>query len=95
MLPRLFLAFRSPVFGNEAVLRGERLPAILGLRKGSRLHRRLVRERQVAAEAQAFTYDLAKGSDLLVVDVTARPGLAPSSSSGRWRTRSTCSCEMA
>jgi predicted Zn-dependent peptidase len=46
---------------------------VLGSRKGSRLHRALVRERQVAAEAQAFTYDLTKGADLLVVDVTARP----------------------
>jgi predicted Zn-dependent peptidase len=27
----------------------------------------------VAAEAQAFTYDLTKGRDLVVVDVTARP----------------------
>jgi hypothetical protein len=44
-----------------------------GLRKGSRLHRRLVREQQIAAEAQSFTYDLTKGSDLLVLDVTARP----------------------
>src|SRR5258705_3484377 len=43
------------------------------MKKGSRLYRALVREQQVAAEAQAFTYDLAKGSDLLVVDVTARP----------------------
>jgi predicted Zn-dependent peptidase len=37
----------------------------------------LVRERQVAAEAQAFTYDLTKGSDLLVIDVTARPSVTP------------------
>jgi predicted Zn-dependent peptidase len=35
----------------------------------------LVRDRQIAAEAQAFTYDLAKGSDLLVVDVTALPSV--------------------
>jgi predicted Zn-dependent peptidase len=46
---------------------------VLGLRKGSRLHRALIRERQVAAEAQAFTYDLTKGSDLFVADVTGRP----------------------
>jgi predicted Zn-dependent peptidase len=31
----------------------------------------------VAAEANAFTFDLAKGSDLLIVDVTARPGVSP------------------
>jgi predicted Zn-dependent peptidase len=36
-----------------------------------------VRDRQVAAEATAFTYDLTKGADLLVVDVTARPGISP------------------
>jgi zinc protease len=39
------------------------------------LHRTLVRERQIASEATAFTFDLPKGSDLLVVDVTARPGI--------------------
>jgi zinc protease len=33
----------------------------------------LVRDRQIASDAQAFTYDLTKGSDLLVLDVTARP----------------------
>lgn len=74
MLPRLFIAFRSPVFGSEGYYTASVVSAILGLKKGSRLYRALVREQQVAAEATAFTYDLAKGSDLLVVDVTARPG---------------------
>jgi zinc protease len=37
------------------------------------LYRSLVRERQIAADVSAFTFDLAKGTDLLVVDVTARP----------------------
>ena len=36
-----------------------------------------MREQQVAAEAQSFTYDLTKGSDLLVLDVTARPETTP------------------
>jgi predicted Zn-dependent peptidase len=73
VLPRLFLAFRSPVFGSDDYYSASVCGAILGLKKGSRLHRRLVREQQLAAEAQAFTYDLTKGSDLLVLDVTARP----------------------
>jgi predicted Zn-dependent peptidase len=73
MLPRLFLAFRSPIFGSEEYYAASVAGAILGMKRGSRLHRALVREQQVAAEAQAFTYDLSKGSDLLVVDVTARP----------------------
>ena len=76
MLPRLFLAFRSPVFGSDQYYAASVCSAILGLRKGSRLYRRLVRERQVAAEAQAFTYDLTKGSDLVVLDVTARPSVS-------------------
>jgi predicted Zn-dependent peptidase len=47
------------------------------MRKGSRLQRTLVREREVATDAAAFTFDLPKGADILVVDVTARPGITP------------------
>jgi zinc protease len=72
-LPRLFVAFRSPVFGSDAYYDASVAGAVLGMRKGSRLQRSLVRDRQVAADAGAFTFDLAKGTDLLVVDVTARP----------------------
>jgi len=72
-LPRLFMAFRSPVFGSDGYYAASVAGAVLGMRKGSRLHRALVRERQIAADAGAFTFDLAKGADLLVVDVTARP----------------------
>jgi zinc protease len=73
MLPRLFLALRSPVFGSDSYYAASVAGAILGMKRGSRLYRTLVRDQQVAADAQAFTYDLAKGSDLLVLDVTARP----------------------
>ena len=72
-LPRLFTVFRSPVFGSEEYYTASIASAILGLRKGSRLYRSLVRERQIAADASAFTFDLAKGTDLLVIVVTARP----------------------
>jgi zinc protease len=78
MLPRLYLAFRSPVFGSDGYYAASVTGAILGMRRGSRLHRSLVRERQIASEATAFTFDLPKGSDLLVVDVTARPGIEAS-----------------
>ena len=77
VLSRLFLAVRSPVFGSDEYYAASVCGAILGLKKGSRLHRRLVREQQIAAEAQSFTYDLTKGSDLLVLDVTARPETTP------------------
>jgi predicted Zn-dependent peptidase len=77
MLPRLFLAFRTPAFGTAGYYPASVAGAVLGLRNASRLRRRLVRERQVAAEAVAFTFDLAKGSDLFVVDATARPNITP------------------
>lgn len=76
-LPRWYLAFRSPVFGSDGYYAASVTSAILGMRRGSRLHRSLVRERQIAADASAFTFDLAKGSDILVVDVTARPETSP------------------
>jgi predicted Zn-dependent peptidase len=75
-LSRIFMAFRSPVFGSDGYYAASIVAAVLGLRRGSRLHRSLVRERQIAADASAFTFDLAKGTDLLVVDVTARPEIS-------------------
>lgn len=72
-LPRLYLAFRTPVFGSNGYYEASVTAAVLGMRRGSRLYRALVREKQIAADATAFTFDLAKGSDLLIVDVTARP----------------------
>ncbi|HEY3287618.1 MAG TPA: pitrilysin family protein [Gemmatimonadaceae bacterium] len=74
MLPRLFLAFRAPVFGTPAYFAGSLCAAVLGQRRGSRLYRALVREQEVASDVSAFTWDLAKGADLFVADATARPG---------------------
>jgi len=74
-LPRIYLGFRSPAFGSNEYYAASVAGAILGMRKGSRLQRALVREREVATDATAFTFDLPKGADILVVDVTARPGI--------------------
>jgi zinc protease len=75
-VPRIFLALRTPVFGSEGYYAASVIAAILGTGRGSRLHQSLVRDRQLASVATAFTFDLAKGSDLLVVDATARPGVS-------------------
>lgn len=72
-LPRLYMAFRTPVFGSESHYAASVLSAILGMKRGSRLHKSLVREKQIAVDASSFTFDLTKGADLLVADVTARP----------------------
>ena len=76
-LPRIYLAFRSPVFGSEEYYAASVCSAILGTRRGSRLHRSLVREKEIATDASAFTFDLAKAADLLIADVTARPDISP------------------
>ncbi len=73
-VPRVYIAIRSPTFGSDPYYVASVAAAVLGMKKGSRLHKSLVRDRQLASEANAFTFDLAKGSDLLIVDVTARPG---------------------
>jgi zinc protease len=88
-LSRLYLAFRSPVFGSDQYYVASVCGAILGMRRGSRLYRSLVREQQIAADATAFTFDLAKGADLLVTDVTARPETSPDQLGKLSRTRST------
>ena len=75
-LSRVFLAFRIPPFGTDAHSVAEMCAAVLGVRQGSRLVRGLVREQQVASDVHAFTYDLPKGADLLVVDAVARPGVS-------------------
>ena len=76
-LPRVFVACRTPAFGTDGYYAASLASAVLGLRTGSRLERSLVRGQRVASSAAAFTYDLAKGSDLLIVDVTAHPGVTP------------------
>ena len=78
-LPRLYVAFRSPPFGSPDHYVASVCATILGTRKTSRLQRSLIREQRIAAEASAFTFDLAKGADLLVVDVLALPGVSAES----------------
>jgi zinc protease len=75
-LPRLYLGFRAPPFGSREHYDASVCATILGTRKTSRLQRSLMREKRVAAEVSAFTFDLAKGADLLVVDALALPGVS-------------------
>jgi zinc protease len=74
-LPRVYVAMRSPVFATPEYYAASVCSAILGHGQGSRLSRSLVREQRLATEATAFTFDLSRGSDLLVVDVIGLPGI--------------------
>jgi len=79
---RIFLAFRVPTMGSAGWHAASLLGAVLGDGEGSRLQRALVREQAIATDAGAYTFDLAKGCDLLICDVTARPGIAPEALEG-------------
>ena len=72
---RTFLAFRIPPFGAEGWFAASLLGAVLGMGEGARLPHALVRQQMIAADAGAYTFDLPKGADLLICDVTARPGV--------------------
>jgi predicted Zn-dependent peptidase len=72
---RLFAAFRVPPFGSEEGVTASVCAALLGSRRGSLLHQKLVREMKLATEVNAFTFDLPVAADLLIIDVTAHPGM--------------------
>lgn len=76
-LPRVFVASRIPPLGTDDYYAAGVASAILGLRTGSRYERSLVRALRVASSASCYTYDLSKGADLFVSDVTALPGVTP------------------
>lgn len=76
VLARVMLASRIPPGGTPEHYAAGLCAAILGMREGSRFHRRLVRDRQIANESSAFTYDLTKGADLFICDVLGRPDVS-------------------
>jgi zinc protease len=73
----VFIASRIPVLGSDVYYAASVCSAILGLRTGSRFERSLVRAQRIASSASCFTFDLSKGADLFVADVTALPGITP------------------
>jgi predicted Zn-dependent peptidase len=73
---RIFLTFRVPPCGSDEWYAASLLGALLGTGEGARLPRALVREQRIASDAGAYTFDLTKGADLLICDVTGRQGVA-------------------
>jgi zinc protease len=72
---RTFLTFRVPPCGSDDWYAASLLGAVLGSGEGARLPRALVREARLASDAGAYTFDLTKGADLLICDVTGRQGV--------------------
>ena len=74
-VPRVYLMYHAPSYRDDAFEAADVLTSLLADGKSSRLHRELVYERQVAAEAQAFTWPTEETGMVWAV-VTARPGVS-------------------
>jgi predicted Zn-dependent peptidase len=73
-LPRLFWGFRAPVYGNARLDALDLAGQILAGGKGSRLHRRLVRDERLAQDVALFSMGFTGGASVTAGWATARPG---------------------
>jgi predicted Zn-dependent peptidase len=74
-LARLYWGFRAPVFGDPRLDALDLAGQILAGGKGSRLHRRLVRELRLAQDVSLFSLGLIGGASITAGWATARPGV--------------------
>lgn len=74
-LPRIYTAYRAPGDGTRADEVLTMGGAVLSFGKGSRLHRRLVKDRQLAQDVQFFTYSQLDTS-MTIGWATARTGVS-------------------
>ena len=74
-LPRIIWGFRAPLFGDPRLDALDIAGQILAGGKGSRLHRRLVREDRLAQDVTLFSMGLVAGASLTSGWATARPGI--------------------
>jgi zinc protease len=74
-LPRVYLAYRMPVFGTDAFEDLSVAADLLGVGRASRLYRVLVRERQLAQDVSVFPFPVVGGASMFTAWATARPGV--------------------
>jgi zinc protease len=74
-LPRIHWGFRGPLFGDKRLDALDLAGQILAGGKGSRLHRRLVREERLAQDVAVFSMGLVAGASITAGMATARPGV--------------------
>jgi predicted Zn-dependent peptidase len=73
-LPRIYWGFRAPVFGDPRLEALDLAGQILAGGKGSRLHRRLVREERLAQDVAVFSMGFVSGASVTAGWATALPG---------------------
>ncbi|CAN5536302.1 pitrilysin family protein [soil metagenome] len=74
-LPRIYVGFRAPVFGDPRLDALDVAGQILAGGKGSRLHRRLVRDERIAQDVAIFTLGFIGGGSVCAGWATVRPGV--------------------
>ncbi|MEP7040248.1 MAG: pitrilysin family protein [Chloroflexota bacterium] len=75
-LPRIYAAYRMPIFGSAGFDALEVAVDLLGSGRASRLYRSLVREQQVAQDITTFAFPVIGGAAIFTIWATARPGVA-------------------
>jgi len=74
-LPRVYIAFRAPVFGDTRLDALDIASQILAGGKGSRLDRRLVRTERIAQDVALFSLGFIGGASICAGWATVRPGV--------------------
>jgi predicted Zn-dependent peptidase len=74
-LPRVYIGFRAPVFGDPRLDALDIASQVLAGGKGSRLHRRLVRDERIAQDVALFSLGFVGGASLVAGWATVRPGV--------------------
>ena len=75
-LARIYFAFRAPAFGDHRLDAIDLAGQILTGGKGSRLHKRLVRDERLAQDVAIFTLPFVSGAAACIGWATVRPGVA-------------------
>jgi predicted Zn-dependent peptidase len=75
-LPRVYVGFRAPAFGDERLDALDIAAQILAGGKGSRLHRRLVRDERTAQDVALVPLGFVGGASIVAGWATVRPGVA-------------------
>jgi zinc protease len=76
-LPRIFFGFRGPALGDPRLDAVEVGAQILAGGKGSRLHRRLVRDEKIAQDVWFSAVGPLRGSAIIIGQATVRPEADP------------------
>ena len=74
-LPRVYFGFRAPVFGDRRLDALDIAAQILAGGKGSRMHRRLVRDERLAQDVALFALGFVGGASMVAGWATVRPGV--------------------